>query len=588
MPVRQIATVVVLAGALVVIGLSTGVAACADPPSTSSDGETTVSASGSVPRTVLQCPQGPGGDEIPQYGGTLVILHEYTPSNIGAWWEPHRFVDVQLGRFAVENLVGLDADGQPVPQLATSWEIDEVAKTVTFRLREGVKFHDGTDFDAQAVKWNLEMQRSGVKTELDVVTSIEIIDAQTVRVKLSQNDPLFVQRLSSSMAGKMTSPAAYELYGPEGLRMHPVGTGPFKFARYESGRSLEFERFEDYWQEGLPYLDGVVIKFVQSSFSRKLGFLNAEGHILYGVLPDDVATLEDAGATIAYRSTALFTLAGNSGDPDSPTADIRVRRAITYAVDVPAVVDGIYLGTSPPTNQLASKDGPGWNPDIEGYPYDPMKAAELLAEVGITPETPWETELTYQVSDDRDALFTVVQEYLAKVGIEVDLVPLSFQAMMDRVEDGWQGLAAFSMSYNVSTDYSSMLQTYLSEDAYFGGPHLYIPEAYSAVYREMMAETDLDKRSADCRELNRMAIDDYCLLTPLYSLNGAIAMAPDLRDSGFCVYSPSEFLPETAWLARGSDPIAAGDIRRFPMAAAPVSFPAPVGGCWGGSSFRSF
>lgn len=132
-----------------------------------------------------------------------------------------------------------------------------------------------------------------------------------------------------------------------------VGVG----VSYESGRSLEFERFEAYWQRGLPYLDGVVIKIVESSFSRKLGFLSSEGHVLYGVLPGDITTLEDAEATIAHRPTALFTLAGNSGDTDSPTADIRVRRAITYAIDVSVIVDGVYLGTSPPTNQLASKDG---------------------------------------------------------------------------------------------------------------------------------------------------------------------------------------------------------------------------------------
>ncbi len=104
--------------------------------------------------------------ETPQYGGTLVILHEHTPSNLGAWWVPHRFVDVQLARFAVENLVGLDAEGQPVPQLATGWEVDEAAKTVTFQLREGVKFHDGTDFDAEAANGTSRCRRTGSRPEL--------------------------------------------------------------------------------------------------------------------------------------------------------------------------------------------------------------------------------------------------------------------------------------------------------------------------------------------------------------------------------------------------------------------------------------
>jgi peptide/nickel transport system substrate-binding protein len=520
------------------------------PPSSG----TTVSARDSVPRTVLECPQGPGGEETPRYGGTLVILHEYSPSNLGAWWEPHRFADVQLARFAVENLVGLDAEGQPVPQLATSWEVDDSARTITFHLREGVKFHDGTDFDAEAVKWNLEMQKNGVKTELKAVSSLEVVDRYTVRVRLSQNDPLFVQRLSSSMTGKMTSPAAYELYGPDGVRVHPVGTGPFKFVRFVRDELLEYERFDDYWQEGLPYLDGVIVKFVRDVFTRKLAFLGGEGHILYSVLPSDVPLLEDKGATIAYRTTTLFTLAGNSGDPGSPTSDIRVRRAITYSLDVPTMVNGVYEGTSSPTNQLAVTNGPGWNPDIKGYPYDPVKAAELLAEVGITPATPWKTDLFYQVSEDRNALYTLVQEYLARVGIEVDLVPLDSQTMAEKIDGGWQGLAAFSMSYNVGTAYSSMLQRYLSEDAYSGGPYLTIPDTWNAKYRDMLTESDMDKRSAAYMELNKTAIDDYCLVTPMYGLNAAIAMAPHLRDSGFCVYCTIEFLPETAWLDAESGP----------------------------------
>ncbi len=525
--------------------LSTG---CGGRPGESPSSGTTVSVGDTVPRTILQCPQGPGGEEIPRYGGTLLVLHEYSPSNLGAWWEPHRFVDVQLARFAVENLVGLDAEGQPVPQLATGWEVDDSAGTITFHLREGVKFHDGTDFDAEAVKWNLEMQKNGVKTELKAVSSIEVLDRYTVRVRLSQNDPLFVQRLSSSMTGKMTSPAAYELYGPDGVRVHPVGTGPFKFVRFVRDELLEYERFDDYWQEGLPYLDGVMVKFVRDVFTRKLAFLGGEGHILYGVLPSDVPLLEDNGATIAYRTTTLFTLAGNSGHSGSPTSDIRVRRAIAYALDVPTMVNGVYEGTSSPTNQLAVTNGPGWNPDIKGYPYDPVKAAELLAEVGIAPSTPWKTELFYQVSEDRNALYTLVQEYLARVGIEVRLVPLDSQTMAEKIDGGWQGLAAFSMSYNVGTAYSSMLQRYLSQDAYSGGPYLTIPDAWNAKYRDMLAESDMEERSAAYRELNRMAIDDYCLLTPMYGLNGAIAMAPSLRDSGFCVYCTIEFLPETAWL----------------------------------------
>jgi peptide/nickel transport system substrate-binding protein len=416
-------------------------------------------------------------------------------------------------------------------------------------LRQGVRFHDGTTFDAEAVKWNLEMQKNGVKSDLKGVYSIEVVGPYVVRLSLSQDDPLFVQRLCSSMAGKMTSPAAYELYGPQDVRLHPVGTGPFRFVSYEPDAFLKYERFDDYWQKGLPYLDGVTIEIVSESTVRKMAFLGGEGQILYGASPTDASELEAAGATMANRVAVLFTLAGDSRNLRSPTSDIRVRQAITYALDIPTIVNGVYGGFSPPTNQLAIEDGPGYDPDIKGYAYDPVKAAGLLAEVGITPQAPWKVDLFYQKSDDRDSVYTLVKAYLGRVGIEVNLRPLSFAAMKAKNEQGWNGLAAFSMSYNVATAYSSMLQVFFSEDAYLGGQYLYIPDEWNAKYRAMLLEADIEARNRAYQELNRMAIDDYCLLTPMFGLGGSIAIAADLHDSGFCVYCANEFLPETAWLS---------------------------------------
>ena len=148
-----------------------------------------------VPQSILECPQGPVSGETPQYGGTLIITYDHTPSNLGAFWDLTRFLDWVQARFAVENLVGLNAQGQPVPQLATSWDVDDAAKTITFHLREGVKFHDGTDFNAEAAKWNLDMQKNGPKTDLKDVTNIEVVDPYTVRLTFSKMDPLFVQKL---------------------------------------------------------------------------------------------------------------------------------------------------------------------------------------------------------------------------------------------------------------------------------------------------------------------------------------------------------------------------------------------------------
>jgi len=522
----------------------------------SSDGGTATGRSGPADVvSVLEGPQGPPSGEQPYYGGTLTILHQYGPTNFGAWWEPTRFMDFQVARFAIENLVGINQDGDPVPQLAESWEENEDFTEITFNLRQGVKFHDGTDFNAEAVRWNLQMQIDGPKTDIDNVTNIEVVDDHAIKVTLSEPDALFVQRLVPSACGKITSPAAYDEYGPIKVKRQPVGTGPFKMTSFTLGKEVVFEAFEDYWQEGLPYLDGVRILVIPDYQSRKTAFLNGEGQIMYAANYADGAELEAAGAAMQDRIMALLTLAGDSDNPADPTSDIKVREAISYAIDVPTIVNGIYEGYIQPTDQLAIPGDRAWqqaayNEDIVGYPYNVAKAKELLAEseFNISQSNPWKTELTYLSSEDYDQVFTLVQESLAEVGIEAELNPLEFAAWAGVNATGWDGLGAMSLSYNPEVEYSSMLKTYFSEDAYQFGNNIYIPDEYNALYRQMLVETDLDKRYEMYRELNKMAIDEYCLVTPLYPLTSNIAVAPEVKDNVWCVYSSGEYCVEQIWL----------------------------------------
>lgn len=508
-------------------------------------------------RSVLTGPQDPPGEETPYYGGTMTILHQYGPTNMGASWEPTQFMDVQAARFAVENLIGVDRDGNPVPQLAESWDENEDFTEFTFYLREGVKFHDGTDFNAEAAKWNIQMYVDSAKTDIDHVSDIEVVDDYTLKVTLSESDVLFVQKMFASHCGSMVSPAAYDEYGPVKIKRNPTGTGPFKLTDFTLGKEVVFEAFEDYWQEGLPYLDGVRIVVIPDYQSRKAAFLNGEGHIMYGANYTDAGELEAAGNALESRIMALITLAGRSDDPSDPMSDIKVREALTYALDIPTIVNGVYEGYVSATNQLALPPGGllewdqvAYNPDILGYPYDEQKAKDLLAEseFNISVDNPWKTELIYLSSEDYDQVFTLVQEYLAKVGIEVTLNPLEYAAWSSAATNGWDGLGAMSMTYNPGVEYSSTLQQNLSEDAWKFGNHIFIPEEFNALYREMMVETDLDARYEMYQELNKIAIDDYCLVTPMYALLGNIAESPELKDNVWCVRSSGEFLVEQIWL----------------------------------------
>jgi peptide/nickel transport system substrate-binding protein len=533
-------------------GTSTSAATVSTGGSTDSTEATATTVAG-VARSVLECPQGPPSDAEPQYGGTLVLLHYAAPTNLGMFWEQTGFTDVQMNRYAVENLVGLDEQGNPVPQLATSWDIDEAAMTITFHLREGVKFHDGTDFNAEAVKWNFDMWRfESDKKDLANVTDVLVVDDHTVRVTFSGWDPLWLQSLNSGGAGKMVSPTAYETMGEE-TKMHPVGTGPFKFVEYKTARSLKFERFEDYWQEGLPYLDGVEIRLVGDSMAALMALQNGEADALYGVSAANAKGLLEAGYTVDTRVFSVWSIGGDSKSATCPFSDQKVREAMAHALDVDAIVTGVYGDFMIPTSQLAAEGMQAYNPAIVDHPYDVEKAKQLLAEskFNISPENPWNVRFTYIVqAGDESQVMTVLQDYLKQVGINLELNGQSFPAQKAMAENGFKDeLILTDLSYNgLEMQYSTSLQANFSEDA-TTFVDIWIPEEFNVVYRAMMVEPDLAERELMYQELNRIAVDDFCLVVPFMVNEGLVAKSPAVHDYGFGDGTVGEFLPERAWLS---------------------------------------
>ncbi len=503
-----------------------------------------------VARSVLEAPQGPAGADTPQYGGTLTVIHSGAPTNLGAFWSTVGFMDSIHARWAIENLVGLDEQGEAVPQLATSWDVDEAGKTITFHLREGVKFHDGTDFNAEAAKWNLDMFIAGTNTGLEGVTSVDVVDGYTIRLNMSEMDPIFIKSLSASNAGKMVSPTAYEANGEDYMKKNPVGTGPFKFVEYKTARSLKFEKWEGYWQEGLPYLDAVEIKLVADPVVRLTSYMNGEGQVLYQSSAADAKALEAEGSSIKSRVMSLWCIAGDSKSPDSPFSDQKVREAVACALDNDTIVNGVFGGFMLPIHQLGVEGIQAYNPDVVGYPYDVAKAKQLLAEskFNISTENPWNTVLSYNSGDENTEMFTLIQESLAEVGINITLKPEGYPAMVAKSEKGFKSeLMLFGLSYNgIEMEYSTSLAANLSEDM-VRWVDLWIPEEFNALYRQMKVETDLAQRELLYEQMNKMAVDDYCMVAPLMLLKMVTPVAPQVHDLGYADVS-IEFLPENAWM----------------------------------------
>ncbi|MCJ7782861.1 MAG: ABC transporter substrate-binding protein, partial [Desulfobacterales bacterium] len=224
----------------------------------------------------------------PQYGGILKIVDDYRitflgyPQKMTAGWV------MRAAAPAIETLLRIDEQGRSIPWLATSYKTDPNAATITLALRKGIKFHDGTDFNAEAVKWNLDQAISEKQFGSVIMKSVDVVDPNTVRINLKQWDNTVLGMLSYSYIAMMISPTAFKKNGEEWCANNPVGTGPFRFVSWEKDLKITYKKFEGYWQKGKPYLDGIEVHYIADKTVAGLGFRKDETHLLLEPLFEDL------------------------------------------------------------------------------------------------------------------------------------------------------------------------------------------------------------------------------------------------------------------------------------------------------------
>ena len=336
----------------------------------------------------------------------------------------------------IEPLIALNADGSIEPRLATDWEyIDETR--LRFTLREGVTFHDGTPFNAEAVKftWDRALfsdppgRWSGLAGP---IAAVEVVDDYTVDIVSSV--PYGPLLLTATMVYTgVVSPTAVEQYG-EDYGRNPVGTGPFKFVEWVTNDHITLEANEDYWR-GAPELDRVVFRVIPEDGARMLALRAGEVDMVLNPPPSDLPSFEnDPNFTVAAAdSVQVFYLGFNL--EREPTDDVRVRQAVHHALDIPLIVESILEGGATVATSVISPGVFGYI-DMgltERYPYDPERAGELLEEAG------W-VDSNGDGIRDRDGeplvlevlpangrylrdieVAEVVQEFLRQVGIDAQL-----------------------------------------------------------------------------------------------------------------------------------------------------------------------
>ena len=380
-------------------------------------------------------------EQEPKYGGTLqvAILAD-------AWSLDPIHIQTTEGDRMVRGIFGDTLyhwsikKGEYEPWLATALpEISEDGRTYLIPLREGVKFHDGTTFDAHDMVYSINRilnpdNKSYIyKKYAKIIAAVEAVDDYTLKIVLKDPDNAFMAKLIERdfvPVSKEAVEKAGEDYGTKIV----VNTGPFKFVEWLQGDRIVFERFEDYWQKGIPYLDKIVCKIIPEEATALMQLRLGEVHILEDVARKDIKTLKEDENVIVKLVTGIQheQIYLNTSRP--PFDDIRVRWALAHAIDRQAIIEGVFEGYAVesvgPYHPWFWTHNPEWK---QPYPYDPEKAKKLLAEAGYGLNNPLKFELMATNQDMFVDQAVMVQAFMADIGAQVEVLPLDKSTLFDRV-----------------------------------------------------------------------------------------------------------------------------------------------------------
>jgi len=322
-----------------------------------------------------------------------------------------------------DTLVRFDDKLQPRPGLAESWETPD-PKTLILRLRKNVKFHDGTPFNAEAVRFNLlraqDKTVSSMVSELINIETVEVVDAFTLRLRLKRPDASLVLAFTDR-AGMMVSPTAVQKLGDQFGRT-PVGAGEYRLTKWTPGDSVRLDRFQEYWEPGRPYLDGILIRIMPDGDTRVNALRSGQVDFIMEIPTQDFASLkgEKGIKTSEGPSLAYWRIYLNMSKP--PLDKKAAREAINLAIDRGALVRTVMFGltdvavTPFPSVYWAS------NPALKPWPYDPARAKAKLVEAGLP--NGFTFDMVLEPAPEHVRRAEAIQAQLAAVGIKVDLKPM--------------------------------------------------------------------------------------------------------------------------------------------------------------------
>nr|WP_018885077.1 ABC transporter substrate-binding protein [Paenibacillus massiliensis] len=501
----------------------------------------------------------PGNEPAPEQDATVQDTLIFGRGGDSVALDPGIVTDgesLKIAQQVYDTLLSYEPGSTKVqPSLAESWEVAEDGLAYTFKLRQGVKFHDGTDFNAEAVVFNFERwsdPASEYKFEGDsfdyydsmfgsedsrVIKEVKAVDEHTVQFTLNQPQAPFLQNIAMSSFG-IASPTAVK-EKTTNFKSEPVGTGPFVFKEWKRNDSITLEKNPDYWQEGLPKLNKVIVRSIPDNTARFNALQNGEIDIMEDLNADDLTVLE-SNANLQKIERPSFNV-GYVGfnTKKKPFDDKKVRQALNHAVNKQAIVDAFFGGSA----QVAKNPLPptlwGYNDEIQDYAYDPEKAKALLAEAGY-PDGVAEELIFYAMPVSRPYMpdgrkvAEAIQADLEKIGVKVSIQSPEWATYLDDLKAGEKDDLYMLGWTGDNGDPDNFIYTLLDKDTIPGNNRsFYVNEELHTILVEAQKEVDQDKR-AELYKQSQVIIKEDAPWIPLVHTTPLMAASSNLKG-----YTPS-------------------------------------------------
>jgi len=453
----------------------------------------------------------PGWTQQPRNGGTLRLALPGDPAFYNANQGPA--MGAQAGWTASNIYNSLLTITPPpelkiVPALAKSWDVLDEGRTYVFHLEEGVKFHDGTDFDAAAAKWNIDRildpeVKSWVRTYYDAITQVEVVDKYTLRIQMKEPSGALPIALGGYFQGiLMASPKAFETYGKDWL-YHPVGTGPYIFKEWIPGKHVILEKNPNYFKKGLPYIDRLEFRIMKDPLTASTALRAGEIDFITRVPMQQVPLLEKSPGIKVVTGPEMAPTVAFLNMRVKPFDDVRARRAVGgYGINRVEIARVAFQGHAAPLVSVVPPGVPDAIDLHEMYPFKPDEAKRLLQELGFDNKNP--LKFTILVSN-QDVTFAdvaaLLKEQMAKIGVEAKINLLDATAFVDRVlvkHDFDMAVNSFGALRDINQRSVSFFRGQQSDYMGMNDPKL---ETMVHQWRRTLDEAEQRKISADMQRL---------------------------------------------------------------------------------------